>query len=126
MLIVYLSLTGNVRNFIKRIDMDSLEINYTNPLIEVTEDFVVIVPTYDDDITEIISIFIDYKNNMNHLIGFVGSGSLNYNDKFCFNAKDLSMKYNKPLLFTFEASGTESDVLKFKKEVKKFGITCTK
>jgi protein involved in ribonucleotide reduction len=98
MLIVYLSLTGNVRNFVRRTGFDSFELSYTNPLSEINEDFIVIAPSYDDDITEIISSFIDYKNNQDYLKGFVGSGSLNYDDKYCFNAKDLSLKYRKPLI----------------------------
>lgn len=106
--------------------MKSIEMNYTNPFIEVNEDFIVIAPSYDDDITELISSFIDYKNNIIHLKGFVGSGSLNFDDKYCFNAKDLSKKYNKPLLFTFEFSGTDEDIINFKKEVKQFAITRTK
>ncbi|WP_342540726.1 class Ib ribonucleoside-diphosphate reductase assembly flavoprotein NrdI [Heyndrickxia sp. FSL K6-6286] len=126
MLIVYLSLTGNVRNFVRRTSFDSFELSYTNPLSEINEDFIVIAPSYDDDITEIISSFIDYKNNQDYLKGFVGSGSLNYDDKYCFNAKDLSLKYRKPLIFTFEFSGTDNDIINFKKEVNEFGIASVK
>ncbi|MED1203545.1 class Ib ribonucleoside-diphosphate reductase assembly flavoprotein NrdI [Heyndrickxia acidicola] len=123
MLIVFLSLTGNVRSFVKRTEMESLEINYTNPLLEVNESFIVMVPSYDDDISETICSFINYKNNVTYLKGFVGSGNLNFDDKYCFNAKELSKIYNKPLLFTFEFSGTNEDVINFKKEVEQFAIT---
>lgn len=106
--------------------MDSFEINFSNPLTEVNEPFIVIAPSYDDDITEIICSFIDHKNNLKYLKGFVGSGNLNFDDKYCFNAKDLSEKYNQPLLFMFEFSGTDEDVINFKKEVKQFAISGTK
>lgn len=103
--------------------MKSVELNYSNPLIEVNEDFIVISPTYDNEITEILSEFIDYKNNKTYLIGFVGSGNRNFDNEFCFNARDLSKKYNKPLILKFEFSGTGNDIAKFKEEVNKFEIS---
>jgi protein involved in ribonucleotide reduction len=125
MLIIYLSLTGNVRNFVQRVGMENVEINYSNPFTEVDKDYIVISPTYDHETTEIISEFIDYKNNVSHLVGFAGSGNRNFDNDFCFNARDLSKKYNKPLLFKFEFSGNENEINEFKEEVNKFEITRT-
>lgn len=127
MLIVYLSLTGNVRKFVKAVGMNALELDYSNPLTEVNEDYIIVTPSYDDDITDTISEFIDHKNNISHLKGFVGSGNRNFGvDGFCFNATELSQKYNKPLLFKFEFSGTDDDIIEFKKEVDKVEITRVK
>lgn len=125
MKLVYLSLTGNVKNFVSRVGMDSVELNYSNPLTEVNEEYIVITPSYDDEITDIISDFVDYKNNINHLIGFVGSGNKNWEKSYVYNAKDLSKKYNKPMIFDFELSGTDKDITDFKKEVDKLGSTKT-
>ncbi|MGE6259244.1 ribonucleotide reductase stimulatory protein [Heyndrickxia sporothermodurans] len=125
MLIVYLSLTGNVKKFVDKLNMTSMELSYTNPLIEVSEDFIVIVPSYDEEITTTISMFVDYKNNETFLKGFAGSGSINYDKQFCFNAKDLAIRYSKPLLHTFEFSGTNNDVKKLIEEVNRLAISCT-
>jgi len=125
MILVYLSLTGNVKRFVESTNMDSVEINYSNPFIEVDSDYLIVCPTYDDDITDLFSDFIDHKNNLEKLNGFIGSGNLNFDQSFCFNAKDLSKKYNKPLIFTFEFSGTEKDLEEFIEEVHKVGITRT-
>lgn len=122
-MIAYLSLTGNVRKFVKSVGMESLEIDYSNPFVQMEKDFIVIVPSYDDEITEFFSQFIDYKDNRAHLIGIIGSGNRNFSTSFCFNAEDLSKKYKKPLLMKFEISGTMADVVKFKEEVEKIGIT---
>ena len=100
--------------------MDSIEINYSNPLTEVNDNYIIITPSYNEEITDKISEFIDHKNNINHLCGFVGSGNKNFDKEFCFNAKDLSKKYNKPLIFEFEFSGTNDDINEFKKEVFKY------
>lgn len=123
MLVVYYTLTGNVRRFVKRLDMDSLELSKSNLLTQVNENYIVIAPTYDDEITDIISEFIDYKNNKQYLIGFVGSGNLNFDNNYVFNAKDLSKKYNKRLIYSFEYSGTDTDIANFKKEVLAIGIS---
>lgn len=126
MLTVYLSLSGNIRKFVSLTGLESIEINYSNPLIEIDEDFILIIPSYDDEITDIISEFIEYKNNINHLIAIVGSGSTNFGEiGYCYNAVDISMKYDKPLIFKFEHSGDDS-ILDFKKEVEKIEVTRTK
>ncbi|MGG3890202.1 class Ib ribonucleoside-diphosphate reductase assembly flavoprotein NrdI [Metabacillus fastidiosus] len=126
MKIVYLSLTGNVRKFVQEIGMKSLELNYSDPLVEVKEDYILITPTYDNEVTDVISEFIDYKSNFNYLLGFAGSGNKNFDKGYCFNAHDLSEKYKKPLIYKFEFSGTEEDILNFKKEVEFIEITRTK
>lgn len=126
MKLVYLSLTGNVRSFVSRVGMESEELNYTNPLTEVNEDYIVIVPSYDDEITEIVSDFVEYKENMKHLIGFVGSGNKNWDDSYCFNAKELAEKYDRPFIFDFELDGRNEDIIEFKKEVDKVESTRVK
>ncbi|MGV4321137.1 class Ib ribonucleoside-diphosphate reductase assembly flavoprotein NrdI [Bacillus mojavensis] len=126
MILVYLSLTGNVENFVERVGMKSVKLDHSNPFLEINEDFILITPTYNDDLTDTLSDFVDHENNLNHLIGFVGSGNRNFDKSFCFNAKDLSYKYSKPLIFTFEFSGTDYDIIEFKKEVEKVEIARTK
>lgn len=105
--------------------MESISIDSNNPFVEIHTKFILIVPTYDNEITEIVSEFIDYKGNEFYLQGIVGSGNRNFGESFCFNAKELAKKYKKPLLMTFELSGTEQDVAKFKEEVEQIGITKT-
>jgi protein involved in ribonucleotide reduction len=121
-----MSLTGNVKSFVERVGMDSFELNPANPYKEVNEDYIVVVPSYVGYITDDVMDFIDYKDNLKHLVGFVGSGNLNFNDLFLVNAKELSTHYNKPILFAFEYQGTEKDVEDFKKEVYDIEITRTK
>lgn len=119
MLLVYLSLTGNVRSFVKQVGMESMELNYSNPFTKVDQEYIVITPTYDDEITDVISSFIEYENNIRFLAGFVGSGNKNFDNDYCFNAVELSKKYGKSLIFTFEFSGTDKDIMQFKEEVLK-------
>ncbi|UFT99855.1 class Ib ribonucleoside-diphosphate reductase assembly flavoprotein NrdI [Radiobacillus kanasensis] len=103
--------------------MKSYEIIPTNPFHEVFEDYIVVVPSYENMITEDVSDFIDYKGNIAYLQGFASSGNLNFDDLYCVNAKELSIKYNKPLIFTFEYAGTDKDIEYFKKEVNSIAVS---
>ena len=123
MLLVYMTLTGNVREFVDKTDFDSIELDPSDPFIEVNEDYIVVVPSYVGEIDDEVSDFIDYKDNRRYLKGFAASGNLNFDDLYCVNGKSLSKKYNEPLIFTFEYSGTETDVENFEKEVKRIEVT---
>jgi protein involved in ribonucleotide reduction len=125
MKLVYISLSGNVEDFVDRVGMPSLELDYSDPSQSIDEDYIIISPSYDDSITDSFSEFIEHGDNKKHLVGFVGSGNRNFDNDFCFNAKDLSLMYDKPLIFCFEFSGTEDDIINFKKEVANIEITRT-
>jgi len=127
MLLVYMTVTGNVENFVNKTGMDSIELNPSNPLIDVDEDYIIVIPSYVGMINDEVSDFIEYNDNFKHLIGFASSGNINFGeDLFCVNAKELSAIYDKPIVFMFEYEGTEKDVEDFKKEVEKIEIARTK
>jgi len=106
--------------------MESLEIQQTNPNVEISEDFVFIVPTYSDTLTDIASQFIDYKDNRKYLKGVIGGGEKNFGKYYIFSAKDLSKRHDVPLIFDVEKSGGSEDIENFEKEVQKIGITKAK
>ncbi|MGY3777094.1 ribonucleotide reductase stimulatory protein [Isobaculum melis] len=119
MKIVYFSLTGQTRRFVGKLDLDSYEVNATDPFHRMEEDYIVVVPTYDIEVTEIINDFIEYSDNLSHLKGVAGGGNRNFADLFVFTAKDLAALYKVPMIFAFEFSGTDLDVINFKKEVER-------
>lgn len=128
MRVAFISLTGNIKKFVQDglNHNNYLEFDYFNPQVSAKEDYILIVPSYDDETTDVISKFIEYDNNLNHLVGVVGSGNMNFDEEYCFSAIKIANKYNKPLLMKFEFSGTTEDVEKFKKEVENIEITRTK
>lgn len=109
MLIAYLSLTGNVKRFVDKLSLPSVEITPTNPFISVSEPYVIIAPTYDIEATEPINDFIE-NNPLTLCKGVIGSGNLNFADLYVFTAKDISEQYGVPMLHAFEYSGTPKDV----------------
>lgn len=126
MLLVYMSISGYVEKFIKKVGMESIELIPSNIEQEIDEDYIIVIPTYVGYINYDIERFVEYKDNLKHLVGFASSGNINFGDLFCINGKELSEQYNKPLIFTFEFDGTESDVIKFKEEVQKIEISRAK
>lgn len=122
MKLVFFSLTGQTRRFVSKTEFSSMEILPDNPFHEITEPFILVVPTYDEDVTEVVDDFVDYKQNQKFLIGIAGSGNLNFGPLFVYTAKNLSKKYGVPLLYSFEFSGTIEDVKKFKKVVSEIDV----
>jgi protein involved in ribonucleotide reduction len=121
MKIVYMSLTGQTKKFVHKLEMDLLEITPTNPYIFIEEPFIAVVPTYEIEATEIMNDFIETGSNLSYFKGVAGGGNLNFGKLFAFTAKDLAERYEVPLLHTFEFQGNEEDVRKLKRAVKELG-----
>ena len=120
MKLVYFTLTGQTKRFIKKLDLPAYEIDTNNPFYEINEPYLLVVPTYDAEVTEVVNDFIEYKSNQSHLLGVAGGGNRNFADLFIFTAKDIARDYNVPLVFAFEFNGTEEDVKNFRKVVNQF------
>lgn len=125
MLIVYMSLTGQTRKFVKKLGFAALEINATNPFQEVHEPFIVIAPTYELEVTDILNDFIEAGNNRAFLKGVAGGGNRNFNTLFGFTAKDLARDYSVPLLHLFEFQGDKHDVKDLVQNIHNLEISCS-
>lgn len=121
MKIVYISLTGQTRKFVKKLSMDLLELTPTNPYIALEEPFIIVTPTYDKEATELLNDFIETADNKKYFKGVAGGGNLNFGKLFAFTAKDLAHDYHVPVLHTFEFQGNDEDVAQLKKAVKDIG-----
>ncbi|KRN88472.1 class Ib ribonucleoside-diphosphate reductase assembly flavoprotein NrdI [Ligilactobacillus ceti] len=118
MKIVYFSVTGQTRRFIKKLTTTNVhEIDAVDPDYQVGEPFILVVPTYEAAITAPVNDFLEYANNLQYFKGVVGTGNRNFAELFIFTAKDIARDYQVPLLYAFEFSGTDQDVLNFQKVV---------
>lgn len=121
MLVVYLSITGQTRKFVKKLDWPSIELKPDMMMVEVNEPYILIAPTYEREVTDLLWEFVETGNNRAYLKGVAGGGNLNFNTLYCFTAKDLSHDFNVPILLMFEFQGRLNDVEKLKEEVAKLG-----
>lgn len=134
--ILYISIEGNTRSFLTRlqafakqqssINSENLEINLkeitdqTIPAAE-KEDFFAFVPTYldggngfDSGFTELMTNalgdYIASNHNADHCVGVVGSGNKNFNEQYCLTARKYSNEFNAPFLADYELRGTDEDI----------------
>lgn len=122
MKIVYLSLTGNVRDFVDDLGIESIEIDVNSQPVDMDDKYILIMPNYDEVINDVIRDFIEHGNNEDNLIGIVSSGDRTFGRDYIWCAKLISKEYDKPILMTFEKKGTNKDLEKFKEEVYILGI----
>lgn len=134
--ILYISIEGNTRSFIKRLTGFAKQqsmISEDNPLIAAREigpetipaseskPFFVFIPTYltggngiDSGYTEIMTNalgeYIEEGNNAKYCIGVVGSGNRNFNEQYCLTARKYAHLFNAPFLDSYELRGTSRDV----------------
>lgn len=118
MLIVYNSVTGNVKRFLQKTKLNNI-INIHDIEI-INDDFILVTSTIGFGKIPIqVTNFLN-KNNK-HLLAVVASGNKNWGSNYCKAGDVISKQYNVPLIMKFELSGTVSDVSRFIEEVKKFG-----
>jgi protein involved in ribonucleotide reduction len=125
MQIAFYSVTGRVRDFVGRLPCKAYEISPADPLYEMTEPFVLILPTYERFYFEAVEEFLGFKQNEHLLRGVAGSGNRNFGDDYVFIAKEFSKEYHVPFIYDFEHSGTERDIQAFEREVKSIANTAT-
>ncbi len=112
MIVAYASLTGKVKSFAERLQIEVPEVE----LVKIARDtviedpFVLITYTFGSgDIPREVNGFMDRCGN--NIIAVAGSGERNWGThRFCKASIDISNRFNVPLLHTFEKSGFDSDV----------------
>ena len=119
--VVYLSLTGKTRQFVKKLGWDFVEISKKNPVCQMEEPYIVITPTYGEQVANFFYEFIEFAENRALLKGVAGSGNRNFNTSFCSNSRELASKYGIPLLHCFENQGTDKDVQILIEKVREIG-----
>lgn len=117
MKIVYITLTGQTRKFVNKLDMETIELSPIDPFIEINEPFIIVAPTYEKEATEILWEFLDTGENKWYFQGVAGGGNRNFNELFVFTAKDLARDYDVPLLHAFEFQGSPKDVKALKDKI---------
>lgn len=113
MLVVYDSLTGNVKRFVGKLDMESIQL--TDSLI-VNEPYILVTYTVGfGQVPEGTQRFL--LNNNHYIMGVASSGNRNWGSNFARAASSISKEYNVPIIHTFELAGNVDDVGIFNREV---------
>lgn len=118
MLLIYISLTGKVASFVKKTGYQPcLQILTGKEIVD--EPFVLICGStgFGETHPHLLEFL---ENNFNYLKAVIGSGNKNWGNMYGKSPKDISEKYQVPLLFIFEVSGNSHDIEKFEEAMKNF------
>ena len=119
-MIVYFSLTGQTRRFVNKLpDQAKLELTADGPIPELHEPYILVVPTYVEEVTFPVNRFLDHGDNLSWCRGSFGGGNRNFAELFCFTVEDLEEDYGIPVLHKFEFQGSDSDVARLEEELAK-------
>lgn len=112
--LVYVTLTGNCRKFVKKCkavdgSITSLELSSENANQTYDRPFLLIVPTYVHD-SKVSLAHQFLVRNRSLCRGLIASGNRNFAQLYCFTAIDMSELYDVPMLYDFEFAGMPRDV----------------
>ncbi|EOH92268.1 nrdI protein [Enterococcus haemoperoxidus ATCC BAA-382] len=131
MRILYISISGNTRSFVKRLvtyasdkydtQIEVKEIHENSVFEDEPMPFFTFVPTYLDGgngvdngdteiLTETMREYLDYHCNYHFCLGVIGSGNKNFNNQYCLTAKQYAEKFDFPFLADYELRGTQEDL----------------
>ncbi|RYL95690.1 class Ib ribonucleoside-diphosphate reductase assembly flavoprotein NrdI [Sporolactobacillus sp. THM7-4] len=114
MLILYHSLTGNVRRFLAKTGLPHEPITRNET---VDQPFLLVTNTIGfGDAPDRVKVFL--RRNSRFLKAVAASGNRNWGTNFARAADVISAAYHVPILYKFELGGTTDDVIQFKERVK--------
>lgn len=113
MLIVWDSLTGNVKRFVGKLAMENVKISAD---LTVHQPFCLV--TYTMGFGQVPAKTLSFlERNSSYLVGVASSGNLIWGDNFANAADVIARLYSVPVLHKFELSGSADDVSVFSMEV---------
>ena len=71
MKVVFMSLTGQTRKFVNKLGLETIELTAGNAFRTIEDPFIIVTPTYDKEVTDILVDFIETDQNRAY---FKGSG----------------------------------------------------
>ena len=124
MLIVYYSMTGNIRRFLKSMDIpDTFELYQITPANvrdKIDDDFILVTPTYGfGAVPDIVKNFLQVNSSNMHAVA--SSGNRNWGQNFARAGEFISNDYSVPLLMKIELHGSPAEREQFKAELEKAG-----
>lgn len=134
--LLYMSISGNVRSFAKRIQqlseikqqedsslpiIQGKEIHDNSSLEYETQPYVVVVPTYleggngldsgDQEIlTESLREYLENQEDLACCLGIIGSGNKNFAHQYCLTAKQYATQFDLPFIADFEMRGNPKEI----------------
>ncbi|KIC44807.1 ribonucleotide reductase [Ruegeria sp. ANG-S4] len=126
-LVYFSSKSGNTHRFVTRLGLPSFRIPMgKDPLPDPGYPFVLICPTYADGegrgaVPKQVIRFLNDPDRRAGIVGVIGAGNRNFGATYALAGRIIAQKCNVPLLYSFELSGTETDIARVRAGLAKLG-----
>lgn len=116
MKILYFSRTGNIKRFVRKLEMNTIQATGD---MQMKEPFILIMYTCGiGEVPSEVQQFFTNEYNVQNAYGIICSGNKNWGINYCRAAEIISERYKIPVLQRFELSGNKYDVENFMKMYK--------
>lgn len=115
-LVYFSSVTENTKIFLERLDypLERIPIYARERELDIDYPYILVVPTYGGGVGEAsvppqVKRFLKHKKHRDLCVGIIGSGNLNFGEKYAAAGDILSRKLGVPMLYRFELRGDAAD-----------------
>lgn len=126
-IVYYSSTSENTHRFVTRLGVATLRlpIDAAAGPPEVTEPFVLVLPTYGGEagkrpVPKAVIRFLNNPANRGLIRGVIAAGNTNFGTTYCLAGDIVASKCAVPLLYRFELLGTEEDVANVRQRLERF------
>ncbi|WP_277062976.1 class Ib ribonucleoside-diphosphate reductase assembly flavoprotein NrdI [Schaalia cardiffensis] len=126
-LVYFSSATNNTHRFVEKLgfDADRIPLRKSEGPLQVTQPYVLIVPTYGGGnlggaVPKQVIAFLNNPENRSHCVGVISSGNTNFGTAYCLAGDIVAAKLGVPHMYKFELLGTAEDVSRVRKGLKEF------
>lgn len=126
-IVYFSSATNNTKRFVDKLGFpaERIPLHVKDPFLHVTEEYVLITPTYGGGNTkgavpkQVIK-FLNDEANRSLIRGVISSGNTNFGEAYCLAGDIISAKTKVPHMYRFELLGTPRDVEVVRKGLEEF------
>lgn len=126
-IVYFSSATGNTKRFVEKLGFPNqrIPLRPTEPPLQVTEPYVLIVPTYGGGnlkgaVPKQVIKFLNDERNRSLIRGVIASGNTNFGKAFAVAGDIIAQKCAVPFMYKFELLGTLTDVQKVREGLEEF------
>ena len=125
--VYFSSATGNPRRFVEKLGFPAVRIPLLakDEPLRVTEEYVLIVPTYGGGnlkgaVPKQVIKFLNNPDNRALCRGVISSGNTNFGKAYCIAGDIIAAKLGVPHMYKFELLGTPEDVSRVREGLEQF------
>ena len=125
-IIYFSSLSGNTHKFVSSLNLPAKRIPLSpkSPAIDADKPYILFTPTYADAegrgaVPKPVIRFLNSKANRDLMAGVIAGGNTNFGKFYGYAGNVIAKKCKVPLLYKFELTGTNRDIINIREGITK-------